>query len=119
MLRGTVRVLGVSLPERRPQLPVGWRSRSASREAAARLGPGEQQAGAPRPSPGGRSPYLSEEGSLSRLASQFLRLRLGQPPTPALQPLPAPRQRPRLPARTPSADPPGRGLATGGGGGGG
>lgn len=53
----------------------------APREEA--VSPEEQQAGAPRPSPGGRSPYLSEVGRPTRPAAASLRLRLRQPLTPA------------------------------------
>lgn len=74
-------------------------------------GPEEQQAGAPRPKPGVRSSYLSQEGRPTRPAAASQSLRLDQPPTPAWLPLRARCQRLRRPARMPSAAPPARGSS--------
>ena len=74
-------------------------------------GPAEQQAGAPRPKPGVRSSYLSQEGRPTRPAAASQSLRLDQPPTPAWLPLRARCQRLRRPARMPSAAPPVRGSS--------
>lgn len=73
-------------------------------------GPAEQQAGAPRPKPGVRSSYLSQEGRPTRPVAASQSLRLDQPPTPAWLPLRARCQRLRRPARMPSAAPPVRGV---------
>lgn len=73
-------------------------------------GPEEQQAGAPRPKPGVRSSYLSQEGRPTRPAAASQSLRLDQPPTFAWLPLRARCQRLRRPARMPSAAPPARGV---------
>ena len=74
-------------------------------------GPAEQQAGAPRPKPGVRSSYLSQEGRPTRPVAASQSLRLDQPPTPAWLPLRARCQRLRRPARMPSAAPPVRGSS--------
>lgn len=111
MLPRSCDCLSVSRREPQPQPPLGWkRARPAGR------GGPEKQAGAPRPpprggspaplsplpSPGGRSPYLSEEGRPTRPDTASLRLRLGQPPTPAWLPLPAPSRRPAWPKARPA-----------------